>query len=97
MAPPRILILGHSFIRRLAGFLQKRGHKHLMAKLSSLGYIRFHGVGGRTIVKVWEFDLSIIRRPDVMVLKLGSNDFTKLPVQTVGLELETLVQYLHDE
>ena len=97
MAPPRILILGHSFIRRLVGFLQKRGHEHLMAKLSSLGYIRFHGVGGCTIVKVWKFDLSIIRRPDVMVLKLGSNDFTKLPVQTVGLELETLVQYLHDE
>ncbi|CAH3170365.1 unnamed protein product, partial [Porites lobata] len=99
MAPPQISILGHSFIRRLAGFLQKRGHEHLMAKLSSLGSIRFHGVGGRTIAKVLKFDLGIIRRlsPDIIVLELGSNDLTKLPAQTVGSELETLVRYLHDE
>ena len=99
MAPPRILILGHSFIRRLAGFLQKRGHEHLMAKLSSLGSVNFHGVGGRTVAKVRKFDLSIIRRlsPDIIVLELGSNDLTKLPGQTVGSELETLVRYLHDE
>ena len=99
MAPPRILILGYSFIRRLAGFLQKTGHEHLMAKLSSLGSISFHGVGGRTIAKVRKFDFSIIRRlrPDIIVLELGSNDLTKLPAQTVGSELETLVLYLHDE
>ena len=99
MAPPRILILGHSFIRRLAEFLQKRGHEHLMAKLSSLGSISFHGVGGSTIAKVRKFDLSIIRRlsPDIIVLELGSNDLTKLPAQTVGSELEILVRYLYDE
>ena len=70
-----------------------------MAKLSSLGSISFHGVGGRTIAKVRKFDLSIIRRlsPDIMVLELGSNDLTRLPAQTVGSELETLVRYLHDE
>ena len=91
--------MGHSFIRRLAGFLQKRGHKHLIAKLSSLGSIRFHGVGGRTIGKVRKFDLGIIRRlsPDIIVLELGSKNLTKLPVQTVGSELETLVRYLHKE
>ena len=74
MAPPQILILGHSFIRRLAGFLQKRGHEHLMAKLSSLGSIRFHGVGGRTIAKFRKFDLGIMCRlsPDIIVLEMGS-------------------------
>ena len=35
--------------------------------------------------------------PDIIVLELGSNDLTKLPAQTVGSELETLVRYLHDE
>ena len=52
-----------------------------MAKLSSLGSIRFHGVGGRTIAMVRKFDLGIIRRlsPDIIVLELGSNDLTKLP------------------
>ena len=70
-----------------------------MAKLSSLGYISFHGVGGHTIAKVRKFDLNIIRRlsPDIIILELGSNDLTKLPAQTVSLELETLVQYLHDK
>ena len=99
MTPPRILILGHSFIRRLAGFLHKRGHEHLMAKLSSLGSVNFHGVGGRTVAKVRKFDLSIICRlsPDIIVLELGSNDLTKLPAQTVGSDLETLVRYLHNE
>ena len=94
MAPPQILMLAHAFIRRLAGFLQKRGHLS-----SSLGSIRFHGVGGRTIVKVRKFDLGIIRilSPDIIVLELGSNHLTKLPAQTVGSELETLVRYLHDE
>ena len=99
MAPPQILILGDSFIRRLAGFLQKRGHEHLMAKLSPLGHVSFHGAGGRTIAKVRKFDLSIIcpLSPDIMVLELGSNDLIKLPAQTVGSELDTLVRYLHDE
>ena len=70
-----------------------------MAKLSSVGSVNFHGVGGRTIAKVQKFDLSVIRRlcPDIIVLELGSNDLTKLPAQTVGSELETLVRYLHDE
>ena len=92
-----MLILGHSVIRCLAGFLQNRGLEHLVAKLSSLGFIYFHGVGGRTIAKVREFDLGIIRRlsPDIIVLELDSNDFkTKLPAQTVGSKLETLVRYL---
>ena len=91
MAPPQILILGHSFIRHLAGFLQKREHKDLKAKLSSLGSISFHGVGG-TIAKVRMFDLSIIRHvsPDVIVLELRSNNLTKLPAQTACSELETL-------
>ena len=70
-----------------------------MAKLSSLGSISFHGVGGRTIAKVRKFDLSLIRHlsPDIIVLGLGSNDLTKLSAQTVGLELETLVRHLHNE
>ena len=70
-----------------------------MAKLSSLGSISFHGVGGRTIANVRKFDLNIIRRlsPDIIVLKLGSNDLNKLPAQAVGSELEISVRYLHDE
>ena len=70
-----------------------------MAKLSSLGSVKFHSVGGRTIAKVRKFDLGIIcsLSLDIIVLELDSNDLTKLRAQTVGLDLETLVRYLHNE
>ena len=71
-----------------------------MAKLSTLGSIGFHGVGGPTIGnKIRKFDLGIICRlnPDIIVLELDTNDLTKLPARAVGSELENLVRYLHDE
>ena len=88
MAPPRILILGHSFIRRLAGFLQKRGHEHLMAKLSPLGHISFHGVGGRTIVK--NFDLSMIRR-----LSPNIRDFTQWRREALTTAFASKLRHVH--
>ena len=33
---------------------------------------------------------------DIIILELGSNDLVKLPPQTVGSELESLVQHLHN-
>ena len=64
-----------------------------MVKLSSLGSKSFHSVGGCTIAKVRKFDLIIIccLSPDIIILELGSNDFIRLPAQTVGSELESLV------
>ena len=82
----------------MLGFCSKGARIPHGQTLTSRVHIRFHGVGGPTIGKVQKFDLGIIRRlsPDIIVLELGSNDLTKLPEQTVGSELETLVQYLHE-
>ena len=42
------------------------------------------------------FDVVKEIAPDVIILELGSNDLVKLPPQTVGSELESLVQDLYN-
>ena len=45
-----------------------------------------------------EYDLDVVKEiaPNVIILELGSNDLVKLPPQTVGSDLENLVQDLHN-
>ena len=97
MAKHRVLIIGHSFVHRLAAFVQKR-HKHALTSLSDIADIHFHGVGGRTIEKIRKFDLEVVRQiaPKIIILELGSNDLVKLAPETGGSELENLVPDLHD-
>ena len=45
MAKHRVLIIGHSFVHRLAAFVQKKRHKHAFTSLSDIADIHFHGVG----------------------------------------------------
>ena len=62
MAEPRVLILGHSFIRRL--------HELVRLPTNALREdfdvttpmnLRWHGVGARTVAKVIRYDLEIVR------------------------------------
>ena len=46
MAKQRFLIMGHSFVHRLAAFVQKKRHLHAFFNLNTLADIHFHGVGG---------------------------------------------------
>ena len=58
MGTPRVLILGHSFNRRLHGFIESNpGHLDLAFRLKSSALISWHGVGGRTVAKTVKFDL----------------------------------------
>ena len=58
MGQPRVLILGHSFIRRLRDFIVKNAPDyHLNLNLTDLVIVQWHDVGGRTIAKVRQFDL----------------------------------------
>ena len=45
MAKHRVLIIGHSFVRRLAAFVQKERHMLAFTSLSDIADIHFHGVG----------------------------------------------------
>ena len=90
--------MGHSFVHRLAAFVQKKRHLHAFVNLHTIADIHFHGVGGRTIKKFRKFDLEVVRQiaPKVIILELGSNDLVNLSPQTVGSELENLVRELHE-
>ena len=58
MSPIRVLILGHSFIRRVHDFRLLNFNTHIAKKLSldSDLLIRWHGIGGRTVSKTRAYD-----------------------------------------
>ena len=88
---PCVLILGHSFIRRLQKFIEHHiGYLDLSLQITAPADITRHGIGGRTVAKTIKFDLYIV------IVQLGTND---LPLQSplqVGSELEDFVRLLHD-
>ena len=79
MTPLRILIPGHSVIRRLHVFLRQNFNEVFARNL--------HGIGGRTISKVIRHDLGIVETfaPEIVVIQLGTNDLSSLSdVKTGG-------------
>ena len=95
---PRVLILGHSFIRRLQKFMEHHiGYLDLSLQITASADIAWHGIGGRTVAKTVKFNLHVVRstRPDIVIAQLGTND---LPFQSplqVGSELEEFGRLLH--
>ena len=61
--------------------------------------VHLHGVGGRTVAKVWSFDLHVVERiaPDVLILEIGTNDLVDTIPEVVGSEIEILVCLLVDD
>ena len=98
MSATRVLILGHSFIRRLREYVGRNAA--LDANLNILEDIelKWHGVGGRTVLKTVQFDLSVVVRfkPDIVILQLGTNDLNHLSPVNVGPAIEDLTRSLHD-
>ena len=100
MTPLRILIPGHSFIRRLHVFLRQNFSEvfarnlHIDGNLS----IKWHGIGGRTISKVIRHDLGIVETfaPEIVVIQLGINDLSSLSALETGSALEDLSRLLHE-
>ena len=102
MGQPRVLILGHSFIRRLRDFVVKNAPDYpLNLNLTDSVTVQWHGVGGRIIAKVGQFDLGEVIRfqCDIVFLQIGTNDLVQRGMSplTVGLAIEDFVRLLHDE
>lgn len=97
-----ILILGHSFVRRLQTFLTEH-HDRRAAHNMNLPHenVSFLGIGGRTVPKMLSFDLDKIKafQPKVIILELGTNDLCVVGQrpESVGSDIEHLVQVLHDD
>jgi lysophospholipase L1-like esterase len=96
--PKRIMILGHSFVRRLQQFVL-RSHSGLNANfnLSESVIVQWLGVGGRTVDKTRRYDMRVVRafRPDIVLIQLGTNDLPTAPPLQVGSDIEELVKLLH--
>ena len=69
----RVLILGHSFIRRVHDFFHRNFNTHIANSLSLDDdlLIRWHGIGGRTGSKTKEYDLCVVEEfaPNVVILQ----------------------------
>ena len=100
MGPLRILILGHSFIRRLHVFLRQNFNEVFARNLHIDGdlSIKWHGIGGRTISKVIRHELGIVEEfaPEIVVIQLGTNDLSSLSAVETGSALEDLSRLLHE-
>ena len=101
MGKAGVLILGHSFIRRLRDHItssQDCGYNAKFGISTREFFCKWHGVGGRTIAKVVKYDLGVAKDfgPDIIILQLGSNDLVDSSALTVGSHLEDLVMLLHD-
>ena len=64
------------------------------------GNVSFQGIGGGTISKMLSFDFDKIKafQPKVIILELGTNDLCVVGQrpESVGSDIEHLVQVLHD-
>ena len=94
---PSVLVLGHSFIRRLRDDL--RSHFDSRADdtfgLSHDANVHLHGVGGLTVKRLC-CDLGIVSSlsPQEVILEIGTNDLTRLRPEVTSSEIEELVRLL---
>lgn len=98
---PSILILGHSFVRRLRDDLD--AHFDIRAApnfhIPESGHVSMVGSGGRTVDKVIKYDLSLVQKykPDILVLELGTNDLAVHAPEVVGSKIDDLAHLFRDK
>ena len=61
---PTVLILGHSFVKRMQHDLLSQFDQHADKnfKLQGTASVYLHGVGGRTVAKLRSFDLHVVKQ-----------------------------------
>ena len=98
---PRVLVLGHSFVRRLREFVAQthfEGTYYLNFELSKVCSVLFHGIGGRTVDNTIKYDLDNIRStaPHIVILELGSNDLCDQDSdpESIALSIAALTELL---
>ena len=99
-----VLILGHSFVRRLKEFVGSRAQENTYSldfNLTQQCVVSILGIGGRTVDKIVRHDLHNIRRIalEIVILEIGSNDLCdeSCDAEGVSLAIEALVELLHKD
>ena len=99
MAESCVLILGHSFFRRLKEFVNTNLAVYcLCCTTPTDAVLCCHGISGRTVQKGTLYDLHMVEsfRPDIVIVHLGSNDLCHHSPLHVGSAIEDFVKLLHD-
>ena len=100
MAPTRVLILSHSFVDRSHTFLLAHYGRDFVNNfnLSDDLIFKWHGIGGRTIAKIRQYDLRVVESfaPDIVILELGMNDLMQLSALETGSAIEDLARLLYE-
>ena len=94
---PKVMILGHSFVRRLSGDLENHFDDRAKSNFDLEDVkVRLFGVGRRTVKKLKQLDVANVSRfaPDVVILEIGTNDLCDAPPETVGSQIDKLVKLL---
>lgn len=95
---PKVLILGHSFVKRLSRDISRGYDTQLDSSFGLFGtaVVQLAGVGGRTVDKLRRFDLDIINsyKPDIVILEIGTNELSSVAPEIVGSAIDDLVQLL---
>ena len=94
-----MLILGHSFIRRLNSFITDSTHLNHRFMIHEPAQFKWHGVGGRTVEKAIRCDLHVVESfaPHIVILQLGTNDLSHLDPLVAASAIEDLVGILYEE
>ena len=94
---PKVMILGHSFVRRLFCDLERQFDDRAKRDFD-LGEVnvRLFGTGGRMVAKLNQFYMLTVARfsPDAVILEIGTNDLTFKPPEIVGSEIDELATKL---
>ena len=95
---PKVLVLGHSFVKRLKNDLDKN-FDHRASRTFGLvrtAEVHLQGTGGRTVGKLKSYDLHVVRQlmPDIVILEVGTNDLPSVAPELVGSSIEDPVDTL---
>ena len=98
--PPKILVLGHSFVRRLREeCVNARMRASLDFHLQGTAKVHLYGLGGLTMSKLRQRDLSFVSSfaSNIVILEIGTNDLAAVQPEVVGSVIEELVHFLRED
>ena len=94
---PKVLVFGHSFVRRLhrdltTHFDMQAAQNFNLPDVS----IKLHGIGGWMVDKLIQYDFGYVKKflPNIVILEVGTNDLPLMKPETVGSKIEDLVRLL---
>lgn len=92
---PKVLVPGHSFVKRLQNDLDKNFDLRATRTFGLVGTIevRLQATGSRTVGKLKSYDLHVVRqlRPDILILEVATNDLPSVAPEVAGSSVEDLV------